>query len=135
MEVSSKFLTNFSPRNYSPKEFIDIVAKSVPKREIFVIPITNKLGYLTMPFSAKKTDDRWCLSDNGTKILYIDKTLIFQPTYSSEYMYTKDGKSYKCLDENKIMEILKKRPDLSKKNRFHSNSEPCVGSSLDSITR
>lgn len=131
MEIFSKFNTNFSPRNYSNKEFVDLVTMNIPKREIFLIPITNKLGYFTTPFPIKDSSDRWCLSDSGRKVILLDKHLIFQPNSSNTYMYTTDGKSYKHLDENKIIQLLKKRPDLTRTSKFSSHSEPRIAKDLD----
>lgn len=133
MEITSKFTTNFSPRNYSAKEFIDLVTKNIPRNDIFLIPITNKLGYWTTPFPQRNTKDRWCWSENGTKVIFIDQTLIFEPMNSFGYVYTRDGKSYKFLDEHRIMEILKKRPELAQKNKFRSHSEPLILTGLDNI--
>jgi hypothetical protein len=133
MNFLDKFNTNFSPRNYSTKEFIDLVTKNLPRREIFLVPV-KKGGYLTTPFPIKDGSDRWCFSESGSKVILLDKHLIFQPTSSTSYMYTTDGKSYRSLDESKILQLLKKRPDLTAGNRFASKSEPCVGKELDIVT-
>lgn len=127
MEFVSNFTTNFSPRCFSAKDFADRITKIVPRKEIFLIPI--KSGYFTTVFKSYDTTNRWCWDDYGKKVILFDKHLIFQPIRSNNYIYTQDGKSFKQLDESKIMSFLKKYPQLVSVNKFSSKSEEYISHS------
>lgn len=114
MDFHSKLNTAFSPRNHTAKEFLIGITKVFPNREIFLIPISHKCGYFTVPFPMNNTENRWCFTPSGRIAAILDKYLVFQPEKSDDVVYTRDGKVFRQLDEQKMIRWYSKYPILGK---------------------
>lgn len=112
MDFNNKFNTTFSPRNHSVSEFMNMLIRTLPNQDIFLIPLAENTEYYTTIFPLDNTNNRWCCAPDRKAVVILDKNLLFQ--IGDDALYTCDGKAFRQVDDQKIVYWYSKYQNLWK---------------------
>lgn len=106
--------TTFSPRSTSMDNFVDYITKNFQQEYIPVFEHKCNPSYLTTDFLPKtniinnNSSVTWYKHDDYGIVMLVGKMLIFPVNNTGDYMCTRDNKNYRQLDENQILDLVKR---------------------------